>query len=59
MALRKEAPHTMYPLCIHSAKFGGHSHGSSGHITYLICHVTLQDHVIQRSCKVMEAPTYM
>ena len=25
--------------------YGSHSHCGSGYITYLICHVTLQDHV--------------
>ena len=31
---------------LHSATFGGHKHTGSGDIIVLVCHVTLQDHVI-------------
>ena len=38
----------------HPATFGEHSHCDSGDLTYLICHVTLQDYVIKGSCDFME-----
>ena len=31
-------------MCNHLTKLGGHSHCGSGDTTYLICHITLQDH---------------
>ena len=41
-------------VCNHPAKFGSHNHCHSGDITYLICHVTLQDNVIKGSCDYLE-----
>ena len=40
-------------MYIHPAKFGGHMHGGSGYKIILVCHVILQDHVIQGSCDFM------
>ena len=34
----------------HPTKFGGHGHCGSGDIIILVCHVTLQDHVIKGLC---------
>ena len=31
----------------HPAKFGGRGHCGSGDVAHLICHVTLQDHLIK------------
>ena len=38
----------------HPSKFGGRSHCGSGNITYLVSHVTLQEHVVKGSCNFME-----
>ena len=45
----------MYPMkaSYHSAKFGGHQHCGSGDIVVLVCHVILQDHMINGSCDFM------
>ena len=37
----------------HPAKFGYHEHFDSGDIIVLVCHVTLQDHMINGSCDFM------
>ena len=37
----------------HLAMFGGHWSSASGDIKYLICHVTSQNHVIERSSNFM------
>ena len=38
----------------HLAKFNDHRPCSSRDITYLVCHVTLQDNMIKESCDFME-----
>ena len=38
----------------HPAKFGGHRHRGSEDINILVCHLSLQDHVIERSCDLRE-----
>ena len=38
----------------HVYKFGGHRHCGSGDIMVFICHVTLQDYMIKRSCDFIE-----
>ena len=37
----------------HLAMFGAHWSSASRDITYLICHLTLQDSVIEESCDVI------
>ena len=39
----------LFFLWNHPLKFGNHSHCGGGGTTYLICHVTLQEHVIEGS----------
>ena len=38
----------------HPVKFGGHKHCGSEDINILVCHLSLQDHVIERSCDLWE-----
>ena len=47
------------PLTVHHllAMFDAHRSSASGNITYLICHMTSQDHVIERSCEVTDGST--
>ena len=40
-------------VCHYSTKFGGHRNCGSGDSTFFICHVILQDHVIEGLCVVM------
>ena len=37
--------------------FDAHRSSASGNVTYLICHMTSQDHVIERSCEVTDGST--
>ena len=41
-------PHCMSQSCCKVCC--GHRHCGSGDVMFLVCHVTLQDHVIERSC---------
>ena len=40
-------------ISYHLAKFGSHRHFGSEDITFLVCHVILQDHTIKGSCDFM------
>ena len=50
MTLWVEASHSKLPLV--------HWSSASGDITYLICRVTSQGHVVERSCKVLGRTLY-
>ena len=49
------APHVKSPPC----RVGGHRSSRSEDIKYLICHVTLQNHVIEGSCNLMSSSLYV
>ena len=37
----------------HPTKFGSHIHSGIGDVTFLVCHVILQDYVMKGSCDFM------
>ena len=39
---------------VKNATFGDHRHCGSDHITYFVCHITLQDHLIKGFCGYIE-----